>query len=333
MIKINTTTDNFDIALARARAGDVIELEENAVYNTQGAWAFPDSGYLSLKSGVTLIAKNATIKLVNPIRTTGSNLRPDKDLPILRAGSDTVITGGKWDCNYEAHPGWFAQGIRFFGRFAIADSEILGMSGSRASGTPSNEVESFAISSEGDTSDSQIARVHVHSCKSDDPNDYVSGIFLGATQPTTKVSLIEGCRVYLGKYGQFGVSANTKVRIEDSEFVASRGFYNDTGPTDVVMVNCDLEGTYAAVEFVSKNAPAVRRQILLRNCSLTGERMLTWDDYTTKMTGFMVAEGCLFSGTYAAAIQGTGNIMLAKCQLPEDYKVALSGGSTSPTIF
>lgn len=333
MIKLNSTTDNFDIALARARAGDVIELEENAVYQTQGAWAFPDSGYHSLKSGVTLIAKNATIKLVNPVRSTGNNLRPDKDLPILRAGHDTVITGGKWDCNYEAHAGWFAQGIRFFGRFSITDAEIIGMSGSRSSGTPSNEVESFAISSEGDTSDSQIARVHVHSCKSDDPLDYVSGIFLGATLPTTKASLIDGCHVYLGQYGQFAFSANTKVRIEDCEGKASRGFYNDTGPTDVVMVNCDLEGTYAAVEFVSKNAPPVRRQILLRTCNLKGERMLTWDDYTAKMTGFMVAESCTFVGTYAVAVQGTGNIMIAKCRLPNDYLVAAADGAIQPTIF
>ena len=198
----------FDEMCAIARGGDTIELEPGGEYPTAGAWAFPAPHYITLQSGVTLIASGARIVLRDPAISTGGVIRPDKDLFILRAGADATVVGGLWDANYQGNPGWHCSGMRFYGRFTAKDLTIVGLCGSRQSQTPAGAVEVFAVSAEGNTGGSVVAGVSVKNCEISSPDSYVSGIFLGGTVKSDVRSTIRDCAVNLGKLGQFAYSAN-----------------------------------------------------------------------------------------------------------------------------
>jgi len=336
VITIESKTNSFDDALRSARAGDVIKLSPGYTYPTRGAWAFPDRGFISVPSGVTIIADGATIRLKDPVTGTLGKERPDRDLQLLWCGEEVKIQGGTWDANCSDLLNWFCGGIRFHGRFEIRDAQIMELSGSRKSGTPSAEVESFAISSVGQTAGSIVERVLVDTCKVGLPDDYVSGIFIGSTgkQNSSKPSIVKDCKVDLGEFGQFAYSCNHDTRFTQCIGKASRGFYNDTGDTVAQIDGCDLVGSYAAVSLVGSRTIPTQRTLIAHECRMTGCRMVEWFEQGAMMEGSAVFAGGWFKGEYATAIKGRGGrIILDQVRIPADAKHALEPGSTPPVVF
>lgn len=336
MITTKTTHDSFDDALRAAKSGDVITLEPGREYTTRGAWAFHETGFISVPSGVTIIATGATITLKYPVTSTNGNERPDRDLQLLWCGEEVVIEGGTWDAGGDAHPGWHCGGLRFHGRFEIRNAKIIGLSGSRNSGTPSGEVESFAISSKGQTAGSIVERVRVNLCKTWHPDDYVSGIFVGSTgkQKSSAPSLVVGCEVDLGEYGQFAYACNHDTRFKQCIGKASRGFYNDTGDTVAQLDGCDIVGSYAGLSIVGSKTITTERTVVAYECRVTAPRLVEWFEQDAMMSGSVILSGGWFSGQYATAIKGShGGIILDQVRLPADAKHHLEPHSTPPVVF
>jgi hypothetical protein len=312
-------------------AGDVVVLEPGE-YETHGPWA-SSNGNINVASGVTIKAGSATILLVAPSGIT----RIDHDLPILRCGADVVIEGGTWDCNHMGNPGWFCQGIRFHGRFRLICATVIGMSGSRASGTPSGAVESFAVSSEGDTGGSMVERVTVKSCKSNDPDDYVSGIFLGTTGDVegAEESIVRDCRVNLGAYGQFAYSSNGPTRFEGCTGTASRFWYNDTGDTfGARIISCSGVGNYAAISCVSTPGGTVR-QVHVQGGQFRFPRGVEWWDQSNEeaINGEVVALDVDFRCAHPASTAArTGSVTFARCMFPHGAQSSVAAGSILPVF-
>lgn len=335
-ITIESRTKSFDDALRSARDGDVITLQPGTVYTTRGAWAFPDRGFISVPSGVAIIADGATVRLKDPVTGTFGKERPDRDLQLLWCGEEVKIQGGTWDAGCVDHPDWFCGGLRFHGRFEIRDATIIGLSGSRKSGTPSAEVESFAISSKLQIAGSIVERVVVKQCKVDHPDDYVSGIFIGSTgaQQSNKPSIVKGCTVDLGLHGQFAYSCNHETRFIECIGRASRGFYNDWDDTEAKLEFCDLTGSYAAISFVGSNSIFTNRTLVAYCCTLKGQRLVEWFERDQPMIGSVTITGGVFDGEYATAIKGRGGrIVLDDVDMPADVKHHLEPGSTPPVVF
>lgn len=337
VITTKTNHDSFDDALRAAKAGDVITLEPGREYTTRGAWAFPDRGFISVPSGVTIIATGATITLKDPVTSTHGKERPDRDLQLLWCGEEVVIEGGTWDAGGVIdNPGWFCGGLRFHGRFEIRNAKIMGLSGSRKSGTPVGEVESFAISSKGQTAGSIVERVRVNLCKTGHPDDYVSGIFVGSTgkQKSSKPSIVRECHVDLGQHGQFAYACNHDTRFANCYGIASRGFYNDTGDTVAQLDGCDLIGSYAGISLVGSKTIVTERTVVAYECRVTAPRLVEWFEQDPIMSGSVILSGGWFKGEYATAIKGShGGIILDQVRLPTDAEHALGPGSTPPVVF
>lgn len=303
MITTTYKNEDLDDALWAARPGSTLQLQPERTYYTRGAWYFRERDHISLPGGCTLVANGATVVLRNAEQVASSGPRIDRDLPILWAGPETKIEGGTWNCNAAAHPGWFTQGIRFFGRFDISSAIITGMRGTRKPNATKNPVESFLISSEGDTAGSSVVAVVGMDCGGDDPNDYVSGIFVGSTvpwKPGQKISRVSMCDVRLGRYGQFAYSCNGMTEFTNCKGEAARGFYNDTGDTQARLDGCQLMGHYAAISIVGTSNCV--RQVSARSCTLKGERAVEWDETSGQMEGFVVVADSTYDSEYAAAI-------------------------------
>lgn len=303
MITTTYKNEDLDDALWAAQPGSTILLQPERTYYTQGPWQFQDRGHISLRSGCTLVASGATIMLRDSYQNASTGPRIDRDLPILWAGPETKIEGGTWNCNAAGHPGWFTQGIRFFGRFDINAAIITGMRGTRHPNQTKHPVESFAISSEGDTAGSTVVGVRVEDSGGNEPNDYVSGIFVGSTVPwaagmdSNRVAL---CDVKLGRFGQFAYSCNGMTVFSDCAGEASRGLYNDTGDTRARLVDCRLTGHYAAISLVGTSNCV--RQVAVHRCSLKGERAVEWHEGSGSMDGFVVVTDSTYDAEHAAAI-------------------------------
>ena len=296
-----------------AFTGDTIVLEPGGKYTTRGPWQFVN--YMSLQPGVKLVATGATIKLTDAVRAWNGVQRPDHDLPILNCGANTSITGGLWDADWKGQGGWFAQGIRFWGKFRIEGAKIIGLSGSRKSGTPTAEVESFGISSEGDTSGSLINSCQVSDCKVDSADDYVSGIFMGATAPGTEISLVTYCDVELGVNGQHAYSANTWARFSNCAGEASRWWYCDTlGDSRVTIKDSTGKASWAAISSVATGN--VRRDIWVNDCTFQAPRLVEWWQKTGNLDGSVTITNTEFAGKfYLAASAPKGDMRFLGCSL------------------
>lgn len=319
----------FDDACRVARTGDVIELQPGGVYETAGCWAFPD--FVSLGSGVKLVATGATVRLTGPQRTAHGVERPDHDLAVLWCGPGVEIVGGTFDGDWKMQGGWFPSGIRFFGRFSISGARITGLSGSRQSVTPSGSVEAFAISSEGDTGGSVVEAVTVDGCR-DDADSYVSGIYVGATVQTDDESVVTNCTVDLGEHGQFAYSSNQPTRFIGCTGMAARFFYNDTGPTrGTKIVNCSGSGSYAAFSLVAKPG-ATHRDVFVRGGRFDFPRAVEWWDQSGgQMTGGVVCQDVDFRCDFRAAVSAPrGVLAFAGCRFPESATLAVQGTSPQP---
>jgi hypothetical protein len=327
----NVRDESIDKALLFSSPGDVIRIDGNCV--TQGAWRFP--GYVGLKSGVRIeCGSDAVIRLVNPITTTDGKQRSDKDLPIMRCDGNTEIVGGTWDCNYQGNAGWFTQGFRFFGTFTMRDATIIGMSGSRNSGTLSKQVESFAISAEGNISGSVASRVTVKGCKVTNADDYVSGIYMGGTQPSTALCRVIQCNVDLGQFGQFAYASNSPTLFEACYGKAARWWYCDTADSrNAVLQSCRGEASYAAISSVAI-APCIR-EVWAHDCEFTAPRLVEWWDQNPKqdgMTGFVTLSSSTFNGDFHACVSAVkGSVSLLGCSIPLGSKVSVGPGS-NPNI-
>ena len=303
MITTTYKNDDLDEALWAARPGSTLRLQPERTYYTRGPWQFRERGHISLPGGCTLVANGATIVLRDAEQVASSGLRIDRDLPILWAGPGTRIEGGTWHCNAAGHPGWFTQGIRFFGRFDISAAIITGMRGTRQPNQTKHPVESFAISSEGDTAGSSVVGVKVEDSGGNEPNDYVSGIFVGSTvpwKPGQEISKVTLCDVKLGRFGQFAYSCNGMTEFTNCEGEASRGFYNDTGDTRARLFGCELTGHYAAISLVGTSNCV--RQVSAQSCTLKGERAVEWHEDSGSMEGCVVLSDSTYDCEHAAAI-------------------------------
>lgn len=355
-------TSSLDAALGTAEAGDEVVLMPGGVYRTRGPWAFEPPAYLSVPAGVTIRAGGATVRLVDPeTRTVGAGGglvdRPDHDLPILWCGAGVRIFGGTWDANQVAQRGWYGQGIRFFGRFEIRDARIIGMSGSRRSGTPSGAVESFGISSQGETSGSVVERVAVERCRVVEPNeDYVSGIYVGSTEapPAGAVpSRVRECEVDFGGRGQFAYSSDEATIFENCVGYASRFWYSDTSNSrGTRLMGCRGRGIYAAVSAVGSNpgqggATNDHREIVMIGGEYDFPRAVEWWDQTRNktLTGGVLAvdvtfncrtpwtdrSGKLLDTWRSAVVSRQGVIAFAGCRFSTEKDfVDIQGGSPRP---
>lgn len=327
----------FDRALLLAQSGDTITLAPGGSYTTQGAWYFSSRNYISVPAGVKVIATGATIKLANPVKKTGGVDRPDHDLPILWCGDNVEISGGTWDADYASQGGWFAQGIRVFGKYTIRDCVIKGLSGSRASGTPSGQVESFAISSQEDAGGSVVAGVTVKDCKSASANDYVSGIFIGSTSGFATQSIVANCSVELGSYGQFAYASSGPCLFSKCTGTAARFFYMDTGNTKGARLYvCSGTAAYAAISSISTVAN-ITREIWADQCAFTTPKLVEWWDQSgSGMAGTVTVSNTTLTGTgtptyYAAVANTKGTVQLLGCSLGSSL-ASVSAGSSAPIV-
>lgn len=335
MANIKKKTGDLDRILKAMSEGDTVELD-SGIYTTRGAWAFRERDHISLPNGCSIIARPDTIIRLENAEIVDSSGKPreDRDLPILRAGAGTTIKGGVWDCNFEGHPGMYTQGIRFHGVFDIRDARIIGMSGTRAATNTVRPVESFAISSVGKTGGSSVAEVEVDACKTNDKNDYVSGIFVGSTEPSYVWSNVHDCRVNLGSVGQFGIACNGATKFERCTVRAMNGFYNDTGSTVAELRDCELRGAYAAVGMVGVDK--TNRLVRLVNCNLIGERGVEWYEKSGSMDGTIIAISCKIDAEWVAAIKDSKaatRVSFWGCKKTGgEWKISLGGLAVPPGI-
>jgi len=228
--------------------------------------------------------------------------------------------------------------MRFHGQFRVCGAIICGMSGSRASGTPSGAVESFAISSEGDTGGSVVEEVTVRDCKSEHPDDYVSGIFMGATGDvaTALESIVRNCVVRLGPHGQFAYSSNGPTLFRACAGEASRFWYNDTGHSyGVRLIGCTGRGNYAAVSCIATPGGEVR-QVQVVDCRFDFPRGIEWWDQagSAGMSGGVVSAGSQFKCQYPAAISAkSGGVEFRGCTFPYQASPSVSDGSILPVFI
>lgn len=329
-----TEPRRFDDACRSAQAGDTILLEEGGVYETAGCWAA--DGFQSLRPGVTLEASGATVRLVSPERATHGVERPDRDLILLTCGPGARIIGGTFDGNWQQQEEWFVSGIRFHGRFEVRGATIKGLAGSRSSGTPSGAVEVFAISAEGKTGGSIVQDVTVRDCRVDSPSDYVSGIYVGATEASDAWSKVERCNVQLGEHGQFAYASNGKVVFHGCTGNAARYWYNDTGDTDDCRIQSGL-GTcsYAVVSAVAKDAQGNRR-IAIRGGEFTAPRLCEWWDQSPgfHLRGHVICSSVRWRGDFSFAVAAAANGALAAidCDLGE-HRVIRSNTDIEPILL
>lgn len=335
MATIKKKTGDLDRILMAMSEGDTVELD-SGLYTTRGAWAFRERDHISLPNGCSIIAKPDTIiRLENAeIVDASGKPREDRDLPILWAGSGTTIKGGVWDCNFQGHPGMYTQGLRFHGVFDIRNARIIGMSGTRAVTNTVRPVESFAISSTGKTGGSTVTSVTVDSCKAGDKNDYVSGIFVGSTEPSDTWSYVIDCKVHLGDVGQFGFACNGATEFTRCLAHAMNGFYNDTGSTVAQLRECELEGAYAAVSMVGVDK--TKRLVRLIGCDLSGARGVEWYEKSGSMDGTIIAISCKINAEWLAAIKDSKaatRVSFWGCKKTGgEWKISLDGAAVPPGI-
>lgn len=323
---------DFDRAALSAEDGDTIYINAGVVAETKGNWWFPN--FLTLKAGVNLEGDpGAGLKFsAAPATTALSAPRVAKDLNILWAGGRNKITGIKFDC-MPPLGGWNGGGLRFDNRYIVSGCEIVGLRGNWQ-----DQVEVFAISSQGDTCGSTVDQVKVHSVE---PNSYVSGIYIGGTVPPSdpnKVSRVTNCSVDLGMGNQFGFSCTYKTKFIRCETKGGAyGLYTDTGHMIAELFECDLRSSYAAISSTQAAAGTVIRQVYANKCKLISARGVEWFDKTPgkdRMVGGVCVTDSEIDAEYTVAVDGrTGAVVMADVELARPYKDAITQGSIYPVVM
>lgn len=318
---LRPTTGSLDDAFRVAEAGDVIELEAG-VYETAGNWGFGTSRqWCQLQPGVRLVGAGADRTIIRlssgADRSSDLGVRPDRDLNLLWAGAGCRVSGITFDGNERrfvatnGQPAWYVSGLRFHGRYQLEDVEVVGLRGTwedRAANQKSIEV--FGVSSQGDTGGSRLTHVRVRDVSA---SAYVSGIYLGATPPTSGPSLVHGCSADLGDGNQFSFSASSEVTFVGCDGRGGKyGFYNDTGPTTgVVLADCRLSGSWAAISLVAQQARDFRTRFRVRGGFMDGPRLVEIVDATgTGVPTDVVVDGVCWQGDFVTAVDNPGNCIV-----------------------
>lgn len=311
----------LDDAFRAARPGDIIELGDG-IHPTSGNWGFGgDRQWCQMSPGVTLLGAGSARTIVrlapNATRTSEGRVRADRDLNLLWAGAGCRVVGVTFDGNEKAFaagpdgPAWHVSGLRFHGHFELGDVVVTGLRGSwQDATTVTGSIESFAVSSTGDTGGSVLEGVRIRDVA---PSAYVSGIFLGATVPPRAGSLVHNCMVDLGSDNQFEFSANFDTTFSCCEGHGARaGFYNDTGPTrGIVLTDCRLEAKRACITLVAQKPGDERCRFLIRGGIMNGARLVEIIDKTgLGIPADVVVDGVSWLGEYVTAIDNPGNCMV-----------------------
>lgn len=323
------TTDNLDAVLELALPGTVIVLKPGTHY-TRGNWVHRGWGYgldgLTIKSIGKATAYRARIALRDPLMEWAGVPRKDKDVSPLWLGAGCRLEHLHIDGAAEENPGLNVTGLRFAGRFEVIGCDITGLRGDYQT-----KVESFVISSQGDTGGSIVSEVKAFGMV---PNSYVSGIFLGGTVPTTRRSSIDKCKVDLGGGNWFAYSANYVTDIWDCHGEGAEAFFhNDTGPTvDCSIQMCHGETSQAGVRLIGVDRTI--RELFVRDSSFKAPRgLVLWQHGEERMTGTVAMTGCSFDGEYAATIIAPhARSIFTQCDFRAGAEVQYRDG-TEPPVF
>ena len=309
--------------------GDIIQLEDGVTALTRGNWAFPEFGWISLASGVSL--RGGAVKLApDATRETNGKVRPAKDLNILWCGEEGEIKGTTFDCT--APTGWNGGGLRFHGRFTVEDCDITGLSGTL------DVQESFAISAQGKTAGTVVKRVKVYDCYTADPKSYVSGVYIGATDGGGG-NTVQDCDVDLGPNGWFCYSSTKHTIFLGCTGISKRFWYTDTDDGEALLTHCRGTVHYAAVSSVVVKDSPIRR-VMAQDCEFNGSgsaRAAEWWNKGAEVTGNLVFRSCQFTDfAYSAAIVAKqGSVVFVDCEFPseETPKESPGDGSFEPIFL
>lgn len=302
----------LDKVLKMARSpGDRIVLSPGLVTYTRGSWAFPEFGWIGLASGVDLLGSGSQVVLSpEAIKETNGKVRPSKDINVLWAGVDTEVTNVRFDCNGASHPGWNCGGLRFHGKFAVRGCDITGLSGTL------DQQEVFAISAQGETGGSNVASVRVFDCLVDRPASYISGIYIGASEPGED-NLVSDCDVNLGANGWFAYSSTNRTLFHRCAGRAQRWWHTDTGNGAADIRECSGETTYAVISSVCTGGNPDRR-IRVYDSKFNGGdgRFVEWWDKDGSQDGFVLFQNCGLSARYDVASDAKrGALVFTGCKL------------------
>lgn len=367
LIKIRTSDGPtaYDDALRIARGvDDVIQFVNVDHVETLGPWAFPEFRYRSIGRCRIDAGKTRIVLSPDAIRKTVSAdrlvWRADRDLPIAFAEEGARIEGGVWDCNEAAFRDpdpakcWFTSGIRFEdgGDYAARGVKVVGMRGTyrdRGAKTRNPDVEVFAISSNGRPGvNHEIVDCVVEGCADD---SYCSGIMSGGSikitsdgipDGTSRIGLVNGCRVDLGSGNWFAYSAN--VQTEDPhrglfvEFIdctgkgVQRGFHNDTGGTMARLTRMDLDSSWSDISLAGGLA-SDRRIVLVDSSTLRASTTIDLAQITGEST-VMVLRSRVSAATRHGSISGGGAIVFDRVSLGGRPAVwQLFNGARQPIVL
>lgn len=297
----------FDWALKTFRApGDEIALDDGALAPTKGSWAFPEFGYIQLADRVTLTLKPSARVILSKdaVRETDGHPRLAKDLNLLWVGANCIISGGTFDANYQAHPGWNCGGIRFHGPFSGRNFDVVGLSGTQ------NVQETFVLSGNGATGGTEIEYVRAHSCDTERADSYVSGIYMGATEDNGKPNTVRACSVDLGPNGWFAYSSTYATTFDGCTGSAARFWYTDTGPGIATLVKCVGTSSYSSIGCVAVNDQI--REVTAIDCAFLSPegRTVEWWDKEGRNIGFVVFDRCRLESKFGVASAALGGSLV-----------------------
>lgn len=322
----------LDKVLKMARSpGDRIVLSPGLVTYTRGSWAFPEFGWIGLANGVSLttadpksVDRGVVVLSEEAVKETTGKIRVSRDINVLWAGAGTFISRIDFDCNGNNHPGWNCGGLRFHGQFAVIDCNITGLSGTLG------QQEVFAISAQGETGRSKVAGVRVYDCLVDRPASYVSGIYLGASEPGAESS-VSDCDVDLGVNGWFAYSSTNQTLFLRCKGRAQRWWHTDTENGVAQIQECSGESSYAVISSVCAGGNPERRIYVLDSKFEGGEgRFVEWWDKAGSQTGFVLFRDCSLSAKYDVASDAKrGSLVFTGCK--SDYRQShWTSGSPQP---
>lgn len=320
--------DDFDAALEMVKPGDVIRLQPGR-HTTRGNWAHRNYG--TTFSGIRLEGVRAEtgevpiLALQDPVTSWLGVERPDRDLNILWLGNECSVSDLHLDCSCPSHPDWCVGGIRFYGKFRLADCIITSLRGT------AGKFEVFGVSSWGNTGGSQVIRVAVQDVK---PSSYVSGIFLGGTVKTRETSTVQSCWVDLGSGNWFCYAANfSTVVTECSGQGAEAWFHNDFGETENVVLRGGSGTANEAVIRLVTTQDGIR-QLAAFDMKVEAPRGLVLWQKGGHMTGHVVIQKSLVGTKWVACcVSPECHATFIDCTLSQDSECQYRNGTEPPQFI
>jgi len=345
-IRLTEGDDLHDVLRDNREPGTVINLAPGT-YPMPGNWGAGEMfKWCHVEAGVMLRGEDPFRRPVlrfseAPVLKTGGKDRPDRDLTMLWCNGYPAKYRGPFDTTLEnlvidlrhAPEGWYTSGLRMYNRSVLRNIRILGVRGAQGDETTlSKDVESFAVSSTGNTGGSAWFGL-----ESDRAEGYASGFFMGSTDEGEELlSSVAACCCELPPEGWFAFSGNQKVLFQNCQNTGGRvGFYNDWLRTEDIWVGDSmLNGSLAAV-LVRPRAKDQKFSVRIQGGFLTGETAVGVDvgEGGDPVPGSIVVNASVIDANNLYVIRNTAaEVRFELCAIRREQVNAIRHGGQPPRV-